>query len=87
MQRSLQYYWNIASSGVALVRAIAPQVQELSPLCLEMDQESAPGVDLEKHPNRQQRIINVLFTKRSSIIAPKLHDNYLIHSISGTFAI
>ena len=56
---------------VALLRsrAIAPQVQELTPLCLEMDQE--------KHPNRQQRIINVLVTKRLSIIAPKSLDNYL----------
>ena len=59
-------------------RAIASQVQELSPLCLEMDQESVPGVDLEKNPNRQQRIINVLITKRRSIIAPKSHDNYLV---------
>ena len=56
-------------------RAIAPQVQELSPLCLEMDQESVQGVDLEKHPNLQKRVINVLITKRHSIIAPKSHDN------------
>ena len=74
---------------VALFRspAIAPQVQELSLLCLEMDQESAPGVDLEQHPNRQQRIINVLITKRRSIIAPKSHDNYLVHPILGGIAI
>ena len=78
MQRPVQYYWNRASSGVAPVPSdnnyIAPQVQELSPLCLEMDQESAPGVGVERHPKRQHRIINVLFTKRRSIIAPKSLD-------------
>ena len=78
MQRSLQYNRNRASSGVAPVRAIAPQVQELSPLCLDMDQESAVGVNLEKHPNLHQRIINVLITKRLPIIAQKSHDNYVL---------
>ena len=68
-------------------RAIAPHVQELSPLCLEMDQESASGVDLKKHPKRQQCIINFLITKRRSIIAPKSHDNYLVHPNGATFAI
>ena len=48
-------------------REVAPQVQELTPLCLEMDQESAKGVDLEKLQNRQQRIINILIPKRRSI--------------------
>ena len=68
-------------------RVIAPQVQELSSLCLEMDQESATVVDLKKHPKRQQCIINVLITKRHSIIVPKSHDNYLVHPNGVTFAI
>ena len=52
-----------------------------------MDQESASGVDdLEKHPKQQQCIINILITKRHSIIVPKSHDNYLVHPNGVTFA-
>ena len=55
-------------------RAIAPQVQELSPLCLEMDQESAGGKP-RKASKPATTYYNVLITKRLSIIAPKSHDN------------
>ena len=35
---------------------------------------------------KETRIINILITKRCSIIAPKSHDNYLVHPNGVTFA-
>ena len=86
MQCSLQYYWYRASSGVAPVPSNSSAGARTKPVVLRKNQESASGVDLKKHPNWQQRIINVLITKRRSVIAPKSHDNYLVHP-NGAFAI
>ena len=87
MQHSLQYYCNRASSGVAQVMSNSSARARTKPVVLRNGPRKRPGVDLEKHPNRQQRIINVLITKCCSNITPKSHDNYLVHPNGATFEI
>ena len=47
-----------------------------------------PGVDLENFQTSNNVLyINILITKRRSIIAPKSHDNYFVHPNVATLAI
>ena len=80
MQRSLEYYFNKPSSS-ASAGAVPSESSEgtntTKPVVLR--------IGLRKRP--VGRPMNVLFTKRRSIIAPTARGNYPVHPNSATFAI
>ena len=80
MQRSLEYYFNKPSSS-ASAGAVPSESSEgtntTKPVVLR--------IGLRKRP--VGRPMNVLFTKRRSIIVPTARGNYPVHPNSATFAI